>query len=146
HMAAQASDVRRVREILDSGPSHLNRGDRAGGTPLHRAVAASARDVVKLLLDRGANIHAIHGTGAGAPGGFSPHDVEAIDIAIWGGFGQRRPPPWWRIAVKFLQHWLWYRRIDVGGPVMSRWQGCYSLVAPTTISPLRPRWGISSAS
>jgi ankyrin repeat protein len=108
HTAAQANDVRRVCELLDSDPSLLNRGDRAGGTPLHRAVAASARAVVKFLLDRGADIHAIHGTGAGSPGGFSPHDVQAIDIAIWGGFGPRRRPTLWRMAVRWLQYWLCY--------------------------------------
>lgn len=35
-----------------------------GRLPLHRAVAASAREVIKLLLDRGADIHALHGLGA----------------------------------------------------------------------------------
>jgi hypothetical protein len=41
HIAAQAGDARRVRELLDADPSLVNRGDRAGGTPLHRAAAAS---------------------------------------------------------------------------------------------------------
>src|SRR5438876_5725139 len=36
HRAADAGDVRRVRELLDADPTLLNRGDRAGGTPLHR--------------------------------------------------------------------------------------------------------------
>lgn len=109
HLAAQAGDVRRVRKLLDADPSLLNRGDRAGGTPLHRAVGASARDVVELLLDRGANIHAVHGTSRGAGGGYWPYDVQAIDIAIWGGFGRRPRPPVWRIAVASARYFLWGR-------------------------------------
>ena len=109
HLAAQEGDVRRVRALLDADPSLLNRGDRAGGTPLHRAVEASARDVVELLLDRGANIDAVHGTSRGAGSGYWPYDVQAIDIAIWGGLGRRRRPPMWRLAVAWARYWLWRR-------------------------------------
>jgi uncharacterized protein len=109
HAAAQAGDLQRVRELLDADPTLLNRGDRAGGTPLHRAVAGSASDVVKLLLDRSADIHAIHGAGLGSPGGFSDHDVQAIDIAIWGGFGRRPRPPLWKILARCARYWLWRR-------------------------------------
>jgi ankyrin repeat protein len=107
HGAAQALDLRRVRELLDADPTLLNRGDRAGGTPLHRAVAGSARDVVEMLLDRGADIHAIHGAGLGSSQGFSPYDVQAIDIAIWGGFGRRPRPSRWTILKSCLRHLLW---------------------------------------
>ncbi len=109
HAAAQAADLQRVRELLDADPTLLNRGDRAGGTPLHRAVAGSASDVVKFLLDRGADIHAIHGAGLGSPGGFSDHDVQAIDIAIWSGFGRRPRPPLWKILGRSARYWLWRR-------------------------------------
>jgi len=109
HIAAGAGDVRRVRELLDADPSLVNQGDRRGGTPLHRATAGSARDVVKLLLDRGADIHAIHGAGLGSSGGFGPHDVQAIDIAVWGGMGRRPRPPLWRIVRGTLRYWLWRR-------------------------------------
>jgi len=61
HLAAGAGRHRRVRAMLDSDPSLLERLDRAGGTPLHRAVVGRSRSVVELLLDRGANIHARHG-------------------------------------------------------------------------------------
>jgi ankyrin repeat protein len=112
HIAAEMGDLRRVRELLDADPGLLNSGDRAGGTPLHRAVIGRSRKVMEFLLDRGANIHAIHGAGLGSSGGFSPHDVQAIDLAIWGGPGRRRRPPLWRIAVACLRYWLWsrYRR------------------------------------
>jgi ankyrin repeat protein len=39
---------------------------------------------VNLLLDRGANIHAVHGSARGLAGGLV-HDGHAIDLAIWGG-------------------------------------------------------------
>src|ERR1051325_1165664 len=35
HLAAEADDVQRVRQLLDSDATLLDRGDRAGGTPLH---------------------------------------------------------------------------------------------------------------
>ena len=104
HIAAQAGDVRRVRELLDGDPSLVYRGDRAGGTPLHRAAAGSAREVISLLLDRGADIHAIHGVGLGCFPGFAPYDVQAIDIALWGGFGRRPRPPLWRILVRLPRY------------------------------------------
>ena len=84
HQAARMDDVQRVHELLGDDPSLLDRGDRFGGTPLHRAVMGSARRVIALLLDRGANIHAIHSTSRGAGGGWGPYDVQAIDLAIFG--------------------------------------------------------------
>src|SRR4051812_3015753 len=109
HIAAQAGDIRRVRQLLDADPSLITRGDRAGGTPLHRATAGSSREVIELLLDRGADIHAIHGAGLGASSGFAPHDVQAIDIALWGGFGRRPRPPIWKILVSCVRYYLWSR-------------------------------------
>src|SRR5262245_54520861 len=70
--------------MLDADPSLLERGDRTGGSPLHRAVTGSARAVVELLLERGANIHAVHSTSRGGSGGWWTTDVQAIDLAIWG--------------------------------------------------------------
>jgi ankyrin repeat protein len=89
HLAAEADDVQRVRELLDGDATLLERGDAAGGTPLHRAVMGSARRVIALLLDRGADVHAVHGVAAGAAAGWWPEDVRAIDLALWGG--PRRP-------------------------------------------------------
>ena len=103
HIAAQEGDVRRVRELLDADPSLINRGDRSGGTPLHRAAAGSSRQVIELLLDRGADIHAIHGAGLGSSSGFADVDVQAIDIALWGGFGRRPRPPLWKMLICFFQ-------------------------------------------
>jgi ankyrin repeat protein len=74
----------RVRELLDAESTLVNRGDRSGGTPLHRAVHGSARRAIALLLDRGADIHAIHGVARGAGGGWWAVDLQAIALAIWG--------------------------------------------------------------
>jgi ankyrin repeat protein len=84
HQAAQADDVLRVRELLDADPALANRRDRSGGTPLHRAVHGSAPRAIGLLLDRGADIHAIHSVARGAGEGWWAVDLQAIDLAIWG--------------------------------------------------------------
>jgi ankyrin repeat protein len=67
-------DIDGLRVLLDSDATLVNLGDRAGGTPLHRAVIGRSGEVVTLLLDRGADVHAR---------GFE-RDVEPIDLAIWG--------------------------------------------------------------
>lgn len=85
HTAAERGDVARVRALLDGDATLVHRGDRAGGTPLHRAVIGRAPSVVELLLDRGADIHAVHGAGLGSASGYAPEDFQAIDLAIWGG-------------------------------------------------------------
>src|SRR6266700_6286436 len=85
HLAAEADDVQRIHELLDADATLLERGDSLGGTPLHRAVMGSARRVIALLLDRGADIHAVHGVAGGAGAGWWPEDVRAIDLALWGG-------------------------------------------------------------
>lgn len=106
HLAAEAGDVRRVGELLNAGPHLMNRGDHAGGTPLHRAVIGKARRVVALLVERGADVHAIHGAGLGAPSGFSPHSIQAIDLAIWGGCRRNVPRSKWRTLLAQLRFWI----------------------------------------
>jgi ankyrin repeat protein len=85
HDAAANGDFTRVNELLDEDPKLVHRLDRAGGTPLHRAVAASARAVVALLLDRGADIHALHGPGPGSNKGYAAAYFQPIDLALWNG-------------------------------------------------------------
>lgn len=106
HLAAEAGDLERVRELLNAEPQLLNRGDHAGGTPLHRAVIGRARSVVELLLERGADVDAIHGAGLGSAGGFSPHNIQAIDLAIWGRRGRRVDSPRWRTYLRRLRFWI----------------------------------------
>ena len=90
HIAASAGDVDRVRELLDAEPRLVQVGDREGSTPLHRAVAKSAREVVCLLLDRGADIHARHGGGQRNEFGYPAVDFQPIDTALWNG-------PYWGV-------------------------------------------------
>jgi ankyrin repeat protein len=88
HAAADSNDADAVRRILDAEPLLVHRADRKGGTPLHRAVAASAHDVIGVLLDRGADIHALHGSGAGDASGYAAADFQPIDLALfWHGRG-----------------------------------------------------------
>jgi ankyrin repeat protein len=102
HAAAETGDLRTVRALLDGDPGLVHRSDRAGGTPLHRAVVGRSKAVVALLLDRGADVHAIHGAGLGSRSGYAPENLQPIDLAIWGG-----PPsvrlPGWRMGVEWLR-------------------------------------------
>jgi ankyrin repeat protein len=105
HIAAEAGDLTKVRALVDADPTLVHRSDRAGGTPLHRAVIGRNKAVVALLLDRGADVHAIHGSGLGTLNGYAPENLQAIDLAIWGG-----PPsvrwPMWRMGLAWMRWWL----------------------------------------
>jgi ankyrin repeat protein len=107
HLAAEAGDLRRVRALVDADPTLLNLGDRTGGTPLHRAVLGSARSIVRLLLDRGADVHATHGGGVPT----TAMCAQAIDLALWGGPRTVRPPRWRRTI---RNAWRWARSRRAG--------------------------------
>jgi ankyrin repeat protein len=94
HDAAAAGGIARVRALLDAEPGLVHLSDRSGSTPLHRAVAASAREAASLLLDRGADIHALHGAGARSERGYAAVDFQPIDLALWNG-------PFWGIHGDF---------------------------------------------
>src|SRR5262245_22124966 len=108
HEAAEAGALTRVRACLDQQPSLVHDINRAGGHPLHRAVIGGSADVVSLLLDRGADIHAIHGAGVGSFEGYAPEDKQPIDLAIWGG-PRLAPLSRWRCYTKRLAWLLWWR-------------------------------------
>src|SRR3954463_13942034 len=101
HAAAEAGRLARVRAFLDQQPSLVADINRAGGHPLHRAVIGGSADAVTLLLDRGADIHAVHGAGVGTFEGYAPQDKQAIDLAIWGG-PRQTPLAGWRCYAKGL--------------------------------------------
>lgn len=72
HLAAGRDDPRRVRDLLEEDATLVNRRDRNGRTPLHRAAWCSAHEVIALLLDCGADPNATDSAG-----------VQPIDLAIW---------------------------------------------------------------
>src|SRR6187455_3371067 len=113
HDAAEAGELARVRAFLDQQPSLVHDINRAGGHPLHRAVIGGSADVVTLLLDRGADIHAIHGAGVGSLAGYAPQDTQPIDLAIWGG-PRQVPVSTWRRFVGILRWHLRKRGWTVG--------------------------------
>ena len=119
HVAAESGDVATVRAFLDADPSLVGDINRAGGHPLHRAVIGRSRDVVALLLDRGADIHAIHGAGIGSASGYAPQDRQPIDLAIWGGPGQvpMSAAQKWRCFVSMITWRLWRKRRRTGHAV-----------------------------
>lgn len=86
HLAAEAGDLARLCALLDAEPGLLEHRDREERTPLSRAVAASAREVVALLLGRGADPNAPEG--AAAPRGTSLHraaragDRELVELLL----------------------------------------------------------------
>jgi ankyrin repeat protein len=90
HLASAQGDVTKVRALLDVEPQLVHARDRAGGTPLHRAVGASAPEVISLLLDRGADIHSVHASGPGSESGYAAAGFQPIDLALWTG-------PFWGI-------------------------------------------------
>lgn len=87
HLAAERGDNEAIGALLDADAGLVGLGDRFGGTPLHRAVLGGHRGVVTLMLDRGADVHALHGSAAWPGSGLV--NCQAIDLAIWGG--RRRP-------------------------------------------------------
>jgi len=87
HAAVTRGDTREVRRLLDDDPDLVNVGNEIGASPLHRAVGGGLHTLAAVLLDRGANVHAILSSARGLAGGFWT-DLQAIDLAIWHG---RRP-------------------------------------------------------
>lgn len=91
HAAITRGDTDEVRRLLDADPGLVDVGNAAGAAPLHRAVGRGVHDLVALLLDRGANVHATLSVarGLGSIGGGFWTDLQAIDVAIW--HGRRQP-------------------------------------------------------
>jgi prolyl 4-hydroxylase len=57
HHAAQKGDAEALGEVIDKLGHLLNAKDGNGWTPLHEGARAGHEEVVKLLVDRGANIN-----------------------------------------------------------------------------------------
>ncbi len=99
HAAITRDDTDDVRQLLDADPRQVDVGNAAGCSPLHRAVGRGIPDLVALLLDRGASMHAAMSAARGLGGGFWT-DLQAIDLAIWDG----RQPGDRRIIQLLLEH------------------------------------------
>ena len=84
HAAITRDDTKEVRRLLDADPGLVDIGNEIGASPLHHAVGRGAYKLTALLLDRGANVHAVLSSARGLGGGFWT-DLQAIDIAIWHG-------------------------------------------------------------
>lgn len=87
HAAITREDAKDVGRLLDDDPGLVDLGNDLGASPLHRAVGRGVYELVALLLDRGANVHAVLSSARGLGGGFWT-DLQAIDLAVWDG---RRP-------------------------------------------------------
>jgi ankyrin repeat protein len=84
HAAITREDTKEVRRLLDANPGLVDVGSKIGASPLHRAVGRGVRELAALLLERGANVHAVLSSARGLGGGFWT-DLYAIDLAIWDG-------------------------------------------------------------
>jgi hypothetical protein len=59
HEAAKRGDIEKVRSILSNDKSQLEAKDRVGYTPLNWAAMRAKWDMVKFLLDMGANVNSL---------------------------------------------------------------------------------------
>ena len=69
--AALQGDAERARIILDSNERLANQRDESGATPLHYAALNGHRPVVKLLLQRGADINSTDNQFGATPAGWA---------------------------------------------------------------------------
>ena len=90
HEAIGRDDTDEVRRLLDADPGLVEIGNDIGASPLHRAVGRGLHQLAALLLDRGANVHAVLSSARGLGGGFWT-DLQPIDLAVWDG--RRRKDP-----------------------------------------------------
>jgi ankyrin repeat protein len=103
---------RRVIELLVDAGSRIDHAEKAGATPLHRAVRARSPEAVRCLIERGADVNASHGkqrttplhlalhsTGATGTRGAHAEQDEIIALLLDGGADPRardahgRAPP-----------------------------------------------------
>jgi ankyrin repeat protein len=84
HAAITRGDTEEIRRLLGADSALLDAGNEIGSSPLHRAVGRGMHELAALLLEHGANVHAVLGSARGLGGGFWT-DLQAIDLAIWGG-------------------------------------------------------------
>jgi hypothetical protein len=103
-------------------------------TPLHRAVGGGLHELAALLLDRGANVHAVLSSARGLGGGFWT-DLQAIDLAIWDG---RRPGDHRMIRLLLVQKATIL--LDAGADISARTRNTVRRRSPGLRAPVLARW------
>jgi ankyrin repeat protein len=69
--AIELHDLNQVRAILEKHPKLVHERDEIGATPLHHAAFEGNREIVELLLDKGAEINSIDGRFGATPAGWA---------------------------------------------------------------------------
>lgn len=69
--AVNQGGLERVRSILDTNDELVNQRDESGATPLHYATLNGHRQVVRLLLERGAEINSTDSQFGATPAGWA---------------------------------------------------------------------------
>lgn len=69
--AVTRGDLDLVRSILDADPRLALARDERGATPLHHAAIAGQREVVRLLVERGADLNCVDGEFGATPAGWA---------------------------------------------------------------------------
>lgn len=87
HEAIRRDDATEVGRLLDADPASVEIGNESGASPLHHAVGRGLYRLAALLLDRGADVHAVVSAARGLGLSFWT-DLQAIDLAIWDGRGR----------------------------------------------------------
>ncbi|KAL3910851.1 MAG: hypothetical protein SGILL_007525 [Bacillariaceae sp.] len=67
HQAAQGGDLGTLKREVEKKKDLVNAKDRNGWSPIHEGVRSGHLDVVKYLVDSGADVNAMTGTGGGTP-------------------------------------------------------------------------------
>ena len=63
HEACEAGDIDQVKKLLSNNKELLNTPDDRGSMPLHIAVINGHDELVKLLIEQGADLNAVNGRG-----------------------------------------------------------------------------------
>lgn len=69
--AVEANDLAKVRVILDARPDLVDQRDETGGTALHAAAFSGNRAMVRLLVERGAEINSRDAQFGATPAGWA---------------------------------------------------------------------------
>ena len=69
--AVKQGELERVRAILESDERLANQRDESGATPLHYATLNGHRQIVQLLLERGADINSTDSQFGATPAGWA---------------------------------------------------------------------------